>query len=131
MNIGEEEIIFFSKVPGTLDIYESVKERIIRSIEGTSVKIQKTQVCFLTGKNFAYVWLPIRKVKNRPETYIILTFVLNRRIVSTRIEEAAEPYRNRWTHHIIVKDGFDFDEEVIRWLIEAEKFANRKMREGK
>lgn len=39
---------------------------------------------------------------------------------------ATEPYPNRWTHHILISDTEEIDEELLGWIKEAADFSNSK-----
>lgn len=58
-----------------------------------------------------------------PEVFLILSFGLRYRLDSPRVAAAAEPYPNRWTHHVIVSDRGQIDDELMGWLREAHDFA--------
>ncbi len=116
---------FFRTMPKAMPLYEVVKDNILSNFEDVAVKIQKSQISFVSNKSFAYVWLPIRKMKNRPENYIILTFGLSYHIQSLRIVETVEPYPNRWTCHVIIQDPSEIDDEIIGWLRQAYIFVKR------
>jgi hypothetical protein len=117
----DEELRFFAKMPEAIPIYEAVKAVLLDRFEGTSVKVQKSQIAFSCHKKFAYLWLPIRKMKGRPEVYLVLTFGLDHRIRDPRIVEAAEPYPKHWTHHVLIQGTSDLDEEVLGWLRQADE----------
>ena len=42
------------------------------------------------------------------------------------VDAAAEPYPNRWTHHVMIGAGEELDEELLGWIGEAAGFAGRK-----
>lgn len=113
----------FSTSPSALPLYQAATEKIL-ALPDVAVKIGKSQVSFRSRRSFAWIWLPIRKVKGRPETYIVLSFGLDHQIVSPRIVSAVEPYPNRWTHHVIITASSDLDDEVMSWLTQAHKFAS-------
>jgi hypothetical protein len=70
-----------------------------------------------------YVWLPIRRMKNRPVYYLVLSFGLDQRIESSRIAESVETYKNRWMHHLIIEKPEELNDELMRWIQEAYLFA--------
>ena len=39
---------------------------------------------------------------------------------------ASEPYPGRWTHHVLVTEADQIDEELMGWLREAWDFAESK-----
>ena len=114
----------FKSMPGAMDLYGSI-ERLLMSLPGVAVEVKKTQAGFRHRKMFAWVWLPIRKVRGRPDVYVVLSIRLRRKICSARVAEAVEPYPGRWVNHIIVTEESDLDDELLRWLEEAYEFATR------
>lgn len=115
----DDELRFFAKMPETIPIDEAVKAVLLDRFKDSAVQVQKSQIAFSCHKHFACIWLPIRKMKNRPEVYLVLTFGLDHRLADSRIVEAAEPYPNHWTHHMLVQGASDLDGEVLGWLRQA------------
>ena len=96
-------------------------------MEDVKVKVQKTQIAFSNRHNFAFVsFLPVRKAKERPEVYIVVTFGLGYRARSPRIDAAVEPYPGRWTHHVLLSGTGEVDDELIGWVKEAAAFSAGK-----
>ena len=95
--------------------------------DGVKVKVQKTQITFSNRHNFAFVsFLPVRKEKERPEVYIVVTFGLGYRLESTRIDAVVEPYPGRWTYHVLVSGTEEIDDELMGWVKEAAVFSAGK-----
>lgn len=122
----KEYASFFSKMPEALLLYEAVQEMIWSEFENVEVRVQKSQIAFSNRHNFAFVWLPIRKMKGRPDIYVVLSFGLSRKLEHPRIVESTEPYPGRWTHHVLIQSKDDVDVQVKEWLSEAYHFANEK-----
>ena len=121
-----DDCLFFNEEPRALPLYEAVRDYICKEFENVKIKVQKTQISFSNRYGFAFVSLPFRKVKGRPDVYIILTLGLNRRLVHPRIAEATEPYPERWTHHIIIQNENEIDFEIKEWINEAYTFSMTK-----
>lgn len=124
--IDEEMNIFFARIPQAIPLYKQLVARISTVYSDVKITVQKTQISFCHKHPFAFVWLPIRKMRNRPDVYIIVSFGLSRRIISPRIVEAVEPYPNRWTHHVILQNPEEVDDELMNWIHEAYEFAGRE-----
>jgi len=122
----KDESAFFEQQPEAAPLYEAVKAKLRMYFDDVTIKVTKSQIAFASKRNFAFVWLPLRKMKNRPEVYIILSFGLDHRIQSPRIEEAVEAYPCRWTHHVIVQDPAELDGEVMDWLQQAYAFSQSR-----
>lgn len=114
----------FGSEPRAIVLYDAL-EKAIMAMPSVTRTILKTQVSFGTRRGFAWVWLPIMRVKGRPDVYIVLSFGLGRRLDNPRIEQAVEPYPNRWTHHVIIGDESEIDDELLGWLVQAHEFASR------
>lgn len=121
-----ETHLFFDKTPQALPLYKVFVEKVLAEYPDVHIKIQKSQISFSNKHQFAFVWLPIRKMKNRPDIYIIVSFGLTYRLGSPRIVEATEPYPNRWTHHLIIQNRSEVDTELMSWIKEAYDFALKK-----
>ena len=122
-----DELFFFNEKSAALPLYEAFAQRLFAEIGDVTVKVQKTQISFSNKYNFAFVsFLPVRKAKERPETYITVTFGLQYRKESPRIDAASEPYPNRWTHHMMISSEEEIDDELMGWIKEAAEFSAGK-----
>ncbi len=126
--MGIEPVSFFEKMPQAFPLYEAFAEKVLAAYPDVQIKVQKSQISFSGRHPLAYVWLPIRRMKNRPDIYIVVSFGLNHRIDSPRITEAVEPYPNRWMHHLVIQDPGEIDEELMNWIREAYNFGRICMR---
>jgi hypothetical protein len=116
-------LMFFDRMPQSLPLYEAFATRLHSELDHVTVRIQKTQISFSNKYNFAFVSLPIRKMKGRPDVYMIVSFGLGYRVDDPRIEAATEPYPNRWTHHIIVQKESEIDDQLMGWIKQAYAFS--------
>lgn len=118
---------FFEKSMDALPLYEKLERQIIHRIPDISIRVQKSQISFYNTHLFACVsFLRIRKKKDCPIPYIVVTFGLRHRVTSPRIDIATEPYPNRWTHHLLISRLEEIDEELMSWIQEAALFAASK-----
>ena len=125
----QDTLLFFNSRPQALPLYELFEQKLLSELGSVNIKVQKTQIAFSNKHNFAFVsFLPVRKAKERPETYIVITFGLGRRVESPRIDAAVEPYPNRWTHHVLISDPDEINEELMGWVKEAAAFSDAKRR---
>lgn len=58
---------FFDKMPQALPLYKMFAEKVLSEYPDVQINIQKSQIAFSNKHQFAFVWLPIRKMKNRPD----------------------------------------------------------------
>ena len=122
--ISSDELFFFDEKPAALPLYEAFAKRTLAEIDNVTVKVQKTQISFSNKYNFAFVsLLPVRKAKVRPETWITVTFGLQYKKETPRIDAASEPYPNRWTHHMLISSVDEVDDELMGWIKEAAAFS--------
>ena len=125
--ISSDELFFFNEKPAALPLYEEFAKRLLAEIDNVTVKVRKTQISFSNKYNFAFVsLLPVRKAKERPETWITVTFGLQYKKESPRIDVALEPYPNRWTHHMLISSADEIDDELMGWIKEAAAFSAGK-----
>ena len=120
-------LFFFDGQPERLVLYQALLQRLDGAFPEASVKVQKSQISFYGPGLFAMVSLPRRK----RDPGIVVSFGLGRREDSPRIGVAAEPYPNRWTHHVTVAKEEEFDGELLGWLREAWDFCRSKGRGGR
>ena len=125
--MDEQVLLFFDKVPDALPLYAELERRILAEYPDTRNKVQKTQISFYNRHLFACVsFAKVRKKADRPDSYIVVTFGLEHRVDSPRIDIATEPYPNRWTHHVLISDLSEIDDELMGWIREAAEFSDRK-----
>ena len=68
----------------------------------------------------------VRKKRDCPDCYIVVTFGLKHRVESPRIDIATEPYPNRWTYHVLISEPDEIDDKLMGWIREAADFSDRK-----
>ena len=125
--MDEAILHFFNRMPAALPLYEQFERRIFAELEGVTVKVRKTQISFVNRHLFACVsFARVRKKKDCPNPYLVITFGLDRKVESPRIDVATEPYPNRWTHHLLISKAEEIDGELIAWVKEAAAFAAYK-----
>jgi hypothetical protein len=118
----EELERFFALRPEVLPLFAAI-EKLIKSLGTVEMNITKSQISFGTRYKFAWLWLPRDWDKRHSENCLVLTFGLNHHLEDERIVQAVNPYPNRWTHHIIIRDTADLDQAVLKWLREAYDFS--------
>lgn len=122
-----EELFFFNGKEDSLTLYEVFRQRLFTELPDTRLKIQKTQIGLYDRHLFGAVsFLPVRKAKERPAAFLTVSFGLNRAISSPRIDKVAEPYPERWTHHVMLTSPEDVDRELMDWMKEAAAFSAGK-----
>ena len=124
--INKDAVIFFENKPEELALYEEFEGKI-QNVGKAEIKTGKTQITFSNRHVFACVsMMRLRKKKDMPKHYIVITFGLGRHEPSDRIDVATEPYPNRWTHHILIDKAEDMDDELMGWIREAYDFSASK-----
>ena len=119
-------LFFFDGHPEELALYEALFRAVEAAFPEGSVRVQKTQISFYGRHLFAAASLPVRRRKDWPRTCLVVTMGLSYRLDSPRVAAASEPYPGRWTHHILVTEAGQIDEELMGWLREAWDFAESK-----
>ncbi len=122
-----EILFFFNEHMDTLPLYQRLETLILEQIPDVRIKVSKTQIGFFNKRGFAFVsFNPCRRAKDRPETWMTVTFGLAFRVDDPRIDVATEPYPNRWTHHVTVSRVEDMDGQLLGWIREAAVFSASK-----
>ncbi len=122
-----DKLFFFDQHMDALSLYEAFERRVTERIENVRIKVQKTQISFYNRHLFACVsFARIRKKKDCPPVWLTVTFGLDHKLESPRIEIATEPYPNRWTHHLLISEEEEIDDELMAWVREAADFSEGK-----
>ena len=122
-----DTIMFFDKQPDALPLYEAFADAVVRLCLDVEIRVQKSQISFYDVHMFACVsFARVKKKKELPEPYLVVTLVMPYPLESSRIAVKTEPYPGRWTTHIVIGDTGDIDDELICWLKEAHDFAKNK-----
>lgn len=125
--MNEDILFFFNQHMEALPLYEALEELVLKEIGNVRITVRKSQISFYNKHLFACVsFMGVRKKKDCPAAWIVVTLGLNRRLDSSGIEAVSEPYPNRWTHHLLLSDVKELDEELLSWLKEAAAFADGK-----
>lgn len=118
---------FFDQMPEALPLYQKFEREVLSRVEDVHIKVQKTQITYSNRHVFACVsFAKVRKAKERPPVYIVVTFGLAYKKESPRIDIATEPYPNRWTHHVLVSREEGIDGELLGWVEEAAALSAAK-----
>ena len=79
--MNQDTLMFFEGKPEALALYQNFAEKLFSEVGQVQVRVQKTQIAFSNGHNFAFVsFLPVRKAKERPQHYIVVTFGLGHQV---------------------------------------------------
>lgn len=125
--MDEKVLQFFDKQPDALPLYEKFERCVAQLVPDVKIKVQKTQISFYNRHMFSCVsFARVRKKKDCPESYIVVTFGLDHREESSRIDIASEPYPHRWTHHVLISELSEIDGELLDWVKAAADFSDRK-----
>ena len=125
--INPDALFFFDKNPAALPLFEAFEEQLRQRVGEFTVRVQKTQITYANRYVFACVsFLKVRKAKQRPPVYIVITFGLDHRLESPRIDAAVEASPRRWTHHVLISDVSEIDEELMGWVHQAYRFSAEK-----
>ena len=118
--------MFFEGRPLELSLYQALFRQLDALFPEGSVRVQKSQISFYGRHLFAAASLPVRRRKDWPKMCLMVTVGLPYRLDSPRVVAASEPYPGRWTHHVLVTEADQIDEELMGWLREAWDFAESK-----
>ena len=125
--MDEQILQFFDRYPDAIPLYEKFEKCVEDLVPEVKIKVQKTQISFYNRHMFACVsFAGVRRKKDCPDCYIVVTFGLEHKAESPRIDIATEPYPNRWTHHVLISELEEIDDELMGWIREAAEFSDRK-----
>ena len=71
------EMLFFDSKPDALALYEAFREAVLAKVPDARIEVKKTQISFFDRRMFAAVsFAPVRKAKDRPKSFLTITFGL-------------------------------------------------------
>lgn len=127
LEMDGDRLRFFDGHMEAFPLYEAFEGRVMDEIADVRIKVQKSQLSFYNRHLFACVsFARVRKKKDCPEAYIVVTFGLGHKVESPRIDVATEPYPGRWTHHVLIGEPDEVDDELMAWVREAAEFSAAK-----
>ena len=124
-----DELQFFDGRPGALALYERFRARLFEGTPDVDVRVHRTQITFSAGCGFAFVsFTPVRRAAERGPDWITVSFGLPARADSPRVDAAVQVRPSRWTHHVLIDDPAEIDDELAALIAEAAAFARRPRR---
>ena len=124
--MSTDELLFWDRWPRLLPLYELLRERLMSAYPEMKIKVSKSQISFYNRHMFAMASPPVRRRKEWPKEFMMVSFGLSYQIDSPRIAMSVEAYPNRWTHHVIVESPEDIDGTLLGWIHEAYLFSDSK-----
>ncbi len=125
--INNDVLMFFNEKAECVDLYESLEKLVLNKEPELKVKVSKSQISFYNKHLFGCVsFRRVRKKKDLPPVYIVLTLGHGRKIENRRVEIATEPYPGRWTHHFVISSENELDRQLSQWIKEAADFSRNK-----
>jgi hypothetical protein len=109
---------FFTGFEGSRPLYEALYEAVC-ALGPVEIRVGKSQIAFVSGKAFAWAWIPARYLGAGRGAPLVLSLAFRRRDPSPRWKEIVEPARGRFTHHLELWSEAEIDAEVRAWLSEA------------
>lgn len=120
----DEDVLFFFK--DHIDAF-AFEGKMGKEMPDVRLRVQSSQISFCNRHMFSCIsFLKVKKRKDMPEKYIVITFGLSHKEESSRIAVAVEPYPNIWTHHVVVSKKEEIDDELMDWIKEAADFSASK-----
>ena len=122
-----DTLLFFDGRHAALDLYEAFERKLYDAFPNVNKRVQKTQITFYNRHMFACVsFARVKRKSELPEGYMVITLGLPSPLDSTRVAVKVEPYPGRWTHHIVISQPEELDDELLSWIRQAYDFANAK-----
>ena len=108
--------LFFAGKKQEWTICDALRAALIARWPELSVRAMKTCISFDAPRPCCYVSPPKRK---KDAGAIVVSFGLDRHLNDKRIDMAVEAAPGRFTHHLLLRDPGDIDEQMLKWLDEA------------
>ena len=125
--LDADTLMFFDQHMEALPLYRAFEEILFASFPAADKRVQKTQITFSNRHVFACIsFARVKRKAELPMGYLVVTLGLPCPLDSERVAVKTEPYPGRWTHHIVVSNQEELDEELLSWVREAYDFAAAK-----
>ncbi len=125
--ITQDELMFFGSRPGIIPVYEALVGKLLAAYPDTKIKVSKSQISFYNRHLYACIsFARVKKKKELPGSWFVLTLGLNYPLESDRVAVKAEPYPGRWTTHLVIGAESDLNTELFHWVQQAYDFAKNK-----
>ncbi len=126
MKPDTDTLLFFDRHPSALPLYAALEDRIRALFPEADRRVQKTQITFFHRHVFCCVsFLRVRRKKDLPDPYLVLTLGLPGPLRSERAAVQTEVRPGRWTVHIVLGGPEEIDEQLTDRLQEAYAFSER------
>ena len=124
-----DTLSFFHDHQEALELYQVFECLLYNAFPNVSRRVGKTQISFSNRCVFACVsFARVKRKSELPKGYLTVTLGLPVPLDSDRVAVRAEPYPNRWTHHIVISKPEELDGELLAWISDAYAFAEAKRR---
>lgn len=122
-----DTLLFFAGHTEALDLYRALEEALYSRFPQVNKRVQKTQITFYNRHVFACVsFARVKRKTELPPGYLVFTLGLPAPLESARVAMKTEPYPGRWTHHIVLSEIAELDEELFAWIEESYAIAAAK-----
>jgi len=117
---------FFDGDSGCTAIFDKLRHGLLEQYPDMQVLEQKTCLSFRNPRPFCYVSLSREWNRRKdPDRYVIVTFGLDMPVPDPRIRQCVQVTPNRFTHHVIVRDAGEIDEQLLAWIHMAHLIKNQ------
>lgn len=121
----ETAMRFFQGSPESQALCVALLQKLDGALDAYQIRESKTQLSLYSGCMFACISYP----KSKKQGKLLVTFGLGSKVLSERIWQSVEAYPGRWTHHVLLNDASQIDDELIGLICAAQSFAlNKKKR---
>ena len=124
--LDADTLLFFAGHAEALELYRALEETLYSRFSQVNKRVQKTQITFFNRHVFACVsFARVKRKAELPPGYLVLTLGLPAPLDSARVAVKTEPYPGRWTHHFVISETSELDEELFSWV--EESYASHAM----
>lgn len=118
-----DEAAFFEYDADLWPLYLRLRTALLARHPELGVEVCRTQISFRADAVLGCVSLPVRRRRDWPQRFLLVTFGLPQPVTHDRIRIATEAAPGRWTHHVCVETEAEIDSELLGWLDAAWDFA--------
>ena len=117
MDILAQADAFFDGNRERWELFEALRQSLLRAWPQTSLRVMKTCIAFDDPKPYCYVSLPRRSMlSGRNQSSLLVSVSLDAPQENPRFFAVAAVSKRRYTAHIILQNCGEIDDEFLGWV---------------
>ena len=128
-SMSMDECLFFQGHPDALPVYEQFRLRVLAQWPDVEIRTARTQISFFRKTMMCCAsFLPLGRKAERPDSWLVISFGLDRLLETDGISVGVQAAPGRWTHHVMISSAEEMNDAFWAWIRMAADFSMRTRR---